>query len=428
MVLWTEDIPMQDTIVKSLDVCWNGRRVGSYDKFASGSEQFCYDPVYLSDPHAGPISQSLPLKAEPYSGPELRPFFAGLLPEESQRSRIASYLGIAETDDFAFLEALGGECAGALTILPHGVDPRPVDRGFTPLSDSELVSILETLPLRPLLVGEGEMRLSLAGAQSKLPVVVKDGRIGLPVGHAPSTHILKPELSEWFRGIAANEHCCMTLARHIGLSVPETELLRIGRHPCLLIRRYDREVDPQTGTVTRVHQEDFCQALGYAPERKYQMDGGPLIRDVVKLLRSGWSTSPARDILSFVDLLIYNAIIGNADAHGKNYSMLYRGASRRLAPGYDLVSTVFWPALSKCPAMKIGGTDSVDSICHGHWKKLASELNLGFAQLLLRIRNLCDQVMAATAETLSLPDECLAVLDLVQSRARKLVASLAVSA
>ena len=145
-------------------------------------------------------------------------------------------------------------------------------------------------------------------------------------------------------------------------------------------------------------------------------------------LRSGWSTSPARDILSFVDLLIYNAIIGNADAHGKNYSMLYRGASRRLAPGYDLVSTVFWPALSKCPAMKIGGTDSVDSICHGHWKKLASELNLGFAQLLLRIRNLCDQVMAATAESLSLPDECLAVLDLVQSRARKLVASLAVSA
>ena len=112
---------MQDTIVKSLDVCWNGRRVGSYDKFASGSEQFCYDPVYLSDSHAGAISQSLPLKAEPYSGPELRPFFAGLLPEESQRSRIASYLGIAETDDFAFLEALGGECAGALTILPHGV-------------------------------------------------------------------------------------------------------------------------------------------------------------------------------------------------------------------------------------------------------------------------------------------------------------------
>lgn len=98
---------MQDTIVKSLDVCWNGRRVGSYDKFASGSEQFCYDSAYLSDSHAGPISQSLPLKAEPYSGPELRPFFAGLLPEESQRSRIASYLGIAETDDFAFLEALG---------------------------------------------------------------------------------------------------------------------------------------------------------------------------------------------------------------------------------------------------------------------------------------------------------------------------------
>ena len=415
---------MLDTIVKSLDVRWNGKLVGSYDKFASGSEQFTYDSAYLSDSLSGPISQSLPLKTEPYSGPKLRPFFAGLLPEESQRSRIATYLGIAETDDFAFLEALGGECAGALTILPHGAEPCPAANDFTPLSDSELVSILETLPLRPLLAGDRELRLSLAGAQSKLPVIVRDGRIGLPVGHAPSTHILKPELSEWFRGIAANEHCCMTLARHLGLSVPETELLQVGRHPCVLVRRYDREVDLETGQVTRIHQEDFCQALGYAPERKYQAEGGPLIRDVVKLLRSGWSTTPARDILSFVDLLIYNAIIGNADAHGKNYSMLYRGASRQLAPGYDLVSTVFWPALSRCPAMKIGGTDSVDTICYGHWKKLASELNLGFAQLLRRIGGLCDQTASTSLESLSLPGECREILDLIQCRARKLKESL----
>ncbi|MDY5596576.1 MAG: type II toxin-antitoxin system HipA family toxin [Kiritimatiellia bacterium] len=415
---------MSDTIVKSLDVRWNGKLVGSYDKFSSGSEQFTYDPTYLADSQSGPISLSLPLKAEPYSGPKLRPFFAGLLPEESQRSRIATYLGIAETDDFAFLETLGGECAGALTILPHGTEPCPTENGFTPLSDSDLLSIIETLPLRPLLAGDRELRLSLAGAQSKIPMIVRDGRIGLPVGNAPSTHILKPELSEWVRGIAANEHCCMTLARHLGLSVPETQLLQIGRHPCVLISRYDRDVDPVTGLVTRIHQEDFCQALGYVPERKYQTDGGPLIRDVVKLLRSGWSTAPARDVLSFVDLLIYNAIIGNADAHGKNYSMLYRGASRQLAPGYDLVSTVFWPALSRCPAMKIGGTDSVDSICHGHWKKLALELNLGFAQLLRRIRELCDQTVSTTLESLSLPGECRAVLDLVHSRARKLKASL----
>lgn len=415
---------MQDEIVKSLDVYWNGRKVGSYDKFQSGSEQFVYDAVYLAQTACQPISHSLPLRVEPYSAPQLRPFFSGLLPEEAQRTRIASYLGIAETNDFAFLEAIGGECAGALTILPKGTRPSESETTFKPMSESELASVIETLPLRPMLVGEKGVRLSLAGAQSKIPVVVRKGNIGLPVDNAPSTHILKPELSEWFKGIAANEHCCMTLARHLGLSVPETELQMVGRHPCVLVRRYDRDVDEKTGVVTRIHQEDFCQALGRLPEQKYQMDGGPIVREVVRLLRSGWSTSPARDVMDFVDLLMFNAIIGNADAHGKNYSMLYRGAERRLAPGYDLVSTVFWPALAKAPAMKIGGSDSVDSLCLGHWKKLSQELNLGFAQLLRRLKGLCDSIRKVSPEDMPLPAECVPVLELVKMRADKIADSL----
>lgn len=415
---------MQDEIVKSLDVFWGQAKVGSYEKFQSGSEQFVYDAAYLAQTGNQPISHSLPLRAEPYSAPQLRPFFSGLLPEESQRTRIASYLGIAETNDFAFLEALGGECAGALTILPQGSRPASPVSAFKPMSDGDLAKVIETLPLRPMLVGEEGVRLSLAGAQSKLPVVVREGRIGLPVDNAPSTHILKPELSEWFKGIAANEHCCMTLARHLGLSVPETELRTIGRHPCVLVRRYDRDIDEKTGKVTRVHQEDFCQALGRLPEQKYQMEGGPVVREVVRLLRSGWSTSPARDVMDFVDLLMFNAIIGNADAHGKNYSMLYRGAERRLAPGYDLVSTVFWPALAKTPAMKIGGCDSVDSLCFGHWKKLALELNLGFAQLMHRLRGLCGEIQKVSGDDLALPDDCQPVLELVKIRAGKIASSL----
>lgn len=416
---------MQDAIIKTLGVFWGGLKVGSYDKFQSGSEQFVYDADYLRQEQSQPISHSLPLRAEPYSARQLRPFFSGLLPEEAQRTRIAAYLGIAETNDFAFLEAMGGECAGALTILPQGQRPAEALDEFRPMTEDALAQVIETLPLRPMLVGEEGVRLSLAGAQSKLPVIIREGRIGLPVGDAPSTHILKPELSEWFKGIAANEHCCMTLARHLGLSVPETELRKIGRHPCVIVRRYDRDVDEKTGAVTRVHQEDFCQALGRLPEQKYQMEGGPIVRDVVRLLRSGWSTSPARDVMDFVDLLMYNAIIGNADAHGKNYSMLYRGAERRLAPGYDLVSTVYWPALAKTPAMKIGGSDSVDSLCLGHWKKLSQELNLGFAQLMRRLKNLCGAIQNTAPEALPLPGECVPVLELVQSRAAKIAASLA---
>lgn len=409
---------MADSIIKTLDVFWGETLVGSYDKFASGSEQFSYSKDYLSSQSARQISNSLKLRDKPFSGPELRPFFAGLLPEEAQRRRIASYLGISETDDFAFLEAMGGECAGALSIIPHGVKPVVPPDDFDALPKERIEAILESLPQRPMLVGEKGLRLSLAGAQSKLPVVIRDGKIGLPVGNAPSTHILKPELSEWFRGIAANEHCCMSLARRVEISVPKTELLEIGKYKCLLVERYDR--DFVSGRVVRIHQEDFCQALGRPPERKYQIDGGPLTREVVRLLRSGWSTAPALDVIAFVDLLMFNAIIGNADAHGKNYSMLYRGGSRRLAPGYDLVSTVCWPALSKSPAMKIGGCDSIDSICEGHWRKLALELNLGYAQLSRRLATLCDRILSTDIGKLGLPDECAPVLKMVHSRAKKI--------
>lgn len=411
---------MTDSISKTLDVYWDTSLVGSYDKFVSGSERFTYNRKYLSLPTAQPISYSLPLRERPFSGLELRPFFAGLLPEESQRRRIASYLGIAETNDFAFLEALGGECAGALTILPQSERPSLRTSGFVSKTEAEFAEILATLPLRPLLVGERGLRLSLAGAQSKLPVIVRDGKIGLPIGNEPSTHILKPELSEWFKGSALNEHCCMTLARHLGLAVPKTQFLEIGHFPCLLVERYDRQTDSKTGQIHRIHQEDFCQALGRTPEQKYQVEGGPLVRDVARLIRSGWSTAPALDVLAFVDLLIFNAIIGNADAHGKNYSMLYRSGARRLAPGYDLVSTVFWPSLAKSPAMKIGGNDSIDSICYGHWKKMSAELNLGFPLLLKRLQALCKGTLNATMQALALPQGCAAVLRLIQKRAVKI--------
>lgn len=411
---------MNDAVERTLDVFWDDVLVGRYERFSSGSEQFVYDEEYRFRSSAQAISKSLPVREGAYSGPQLRPFFAGLLPEESQRKRIASFLGIPETNDFAFLEALGGECAGALSILPHGRRPTAVSPAMTPLDDAQLEEVIAALPLRPMLVGEEGLRLSLAGAQSKLPVVCRGGSIGLPLGNAPSTHILKPELIDWFRGIAANEHCCMTLARHLGLSVPKTELRRIGRYDCLLVERYDRAVDPETGRVRRIHQEDLCQAMGRPPGQKYQIDGGPLVREVVRLLRSGWSTSPARDVLSFVDLLMFNAIIGNADAHGKNYSMLYDGVTRRLAPGYDLVSTVWWPQLAKSPAMKIGGSDSMDSICIGHWRKMSEELNLGFAQLIRRLRTMCTEIARSSVDTLGLSEACAPVLELVRTRAAKI--------
>ena len=411
---------MELRVKRGLDVFWDDRIVGRYDLLEDDSELFTYDSEYLKSFDAAPISHSLPLRADPYGKRQLRPFFAGLLPEETQRQRIASFLGISERDDFSMLEAIGGECAGALEILPHGKTPYRARATAHQCSDAQIYEIVKTLPYRPMMAGVTGLRLSLAGAQSKLPIVFRDGLFYLPENGSPSTHILKPELSEWFKGIVFNEHCCMRLAGALGVPAAKTQIVNVGDVPCLLVTRYDRALDGETGATRRIHQEDFCQALGRAPEQKYQSDGGPLAREIVRLIREGWSTMPAKDVLAFVDLVVFNAIIGNADAHGKNYSMLYDGRNRRLAPGYDLVSTVYWPALASAPAMKIGGSDSVNSILSGHWRKFAEETGVSVAALRTRITHLCTAAMTQTCESLAVPHECEPVLNIVKTRAQKI--------
>ena len=413
---------MEETRVKrSLDILWNGRIIGRYELLEDGAELFSYDEIYLASVDAAPISHSLPLRAEAYGKRQLRPFFAGLLPEELQRQRIAAYLGLSESDDFSMLEAIGGECAGALEIIPHGKSSQGGEISLSPCDGERLSEVVKSLPYRPMMAGESGLRLSLAGAQSKLPVVFRDGQFYLPENGTPSTHILKPELSEWFKGIVANEHCCMTLARAVGIPAAETRIIDVGGIACLLVTRYDRAVDSSSGEVRRIHQEDFCQALGRPPEQKYQSDGGPLAREIVRLIRGGWSSAPAKDLLAFIDLVVFNAIIGNADAHGKNYSMLYDGTTRRLAPGYDLVSTVFWPALATAPAMKIGGSDSINSILSGHWRKFAEEIGIGATPLRSRIKTLCNMTISQTCESMSLPMECADILSIVHERANRLL-------
>lgn len=409
------------TYNQRLIVYWDSQIVGFYDKDNNNHEVFTYAPEYLASKESRPISHSLPLSNKSYTRKQLRPFFAGLLPEESQRQRIASYLGLAESDDYSMLAAIGGECAGALTILPNGIKPEQYKDSITYCDEDHLYEILKSLPYRPMLVGESGLRLSLAGAQSKLPIIYREGKFYLPENGTPSTHIIKPELTQWFQGIVYNEHCCMTLARSLKLNVAETKILKIKDIPCLVVSRYDRQIDKKTGVICRIHQEDFCQALGRQPEQKYQSEGGPIIREVVHLIRDGWSTTPAKDILSFVDLIIYNAIIGNADAHAKNYSMLYKGMTRQLAPGYDLVSTVCWPALESTPAMKIGGSESINSILSGHWKKFANEINLNATALSSRVKTLCEAIINAKADEISLPPECDKVLTIIKARANNLV-------
>jgi serine/threonine-protein kinase HipA len=377
--------------VRRLVVYLAGEAVGDLEQDDSGLFEFRYRQGWLERDGASALSRSLPLQSASFRGKHARAFFAGILPEEEPRRRIASILGVSERNDFALLERIGGECAGAVSLLPEGVKPPATgETRVRELGDGELLKIVTELPDRPLLAGEDGLRLSLAGVQDKLPVVVHGGRVALPLGDTPSTHIIKPEPLR-FPGLAANEFFCMTLAQAVGLKVAAVERLAVGGKPCLLVQRYDRTVAVD-GAVTRIHQEDFCQALGFPPEHKYQQEGGPLLRDCVGLLRE-WSTAPVLDIRDFIDGQIFNVLIGNADAHGKNYSMLYPSGQRRLAPLYDLVCTLAWPELSKTPAMKIGGGANLDVFTAAPWQKMAQEARLGWPMIRERILALSRQIL-----------------------------------
>lgn len=382
--------------MKRLIVYLNAEFVGILNQDDSGLLGFCYGPEWLNRPDAAPLSWSLPLQSEPFQGKHARPFFAGLLPEEGPRRQIASVLGISERNDFAMLERIGGECAGAVSLLPEGAPPPAAgELRMRELDEKELQDILDELPRRPLMAGREGVRLSLAGSQDKLPVVMHGSGIALPLGNTPSTHIIKPE-PERFPGLVVNEILCMTLAKAAGLNVPLAAMRSVGDKPCIVIQRYDRTISPQSA-VTRIHQEDFCQALGLPPERKYQQEGGPRLRDCIAMFRE-WSTAPVLDIRDFLDGLIFNVLIGNADAHGKNYSLLYSGNERRLAPFYDLVCTLAWPELSKTPAMKIGQGDSIDAITPAHWKRMTEETRLGWPMVRERMVHLCQRTVNALRE------------------------------
>ena len=377
-------------MTRALSVWWDGNIVGSFQLNRHGEAVFAYARDWLESREPRPVSVSLPLRSKPFSRRASRPFFEGLLPEEGQRIAIAKALGISEHNDFRLLEALGGEVAGALALWPEGEappDPTELDSPPKLIADGDLIEILDTLPRRPLLVGDA-LRLSLAGAQSKLPVVATDQGIALPEAGAPTTHILKPPI-ERFPGTTENEAFCMRLALEIGLDVAPVEIRTIGNRQVLLIERYDRAV--VEGRIRRLHQEDFCQALGLTSANKYAADGGPLFRDCFALLRRT-AARPAREVLKLFDAATFNLIIGNADAHGKNFSLLHRRTGIEFAPLYDLLCTVVYPQISPKMAMKMAKRASLEAIKASDWKVFAMETGLNEPYIRRRIGELTDAV------------------------------------
>lgn len=384
-------------MARTLDVYLEEQLIGHLLQDDGGQMLFRYAPVWLESSECFPISRSLPLREEEFKQKECRGFFGGILPEQSNRKTIATILQISDKNDFAMLERIGGECAGALTFVPEGGPPPRTDSDYRQLSDAELTEILETLPKRPLLAGEKGVRLSLAGAQDKIAVRLDaDGKLSLPLNYAPSTHILKPAIATW-EGLVSNETYCMALAQAVGLQSAPTSAHKIGEIEYLLSERYDRAIDGD-GTIHRLHQEDFCQALGIPSEIKYQAEGGPGLRDCFALLRLA-SGNAVVDLRELLNAIIFNLLIGNNDAHAKNYSILYgRDGKARLAPLYDLVCTVYYPEIENKLAMKIGGETNPDLIYPNEIEVFAKDAGLAVAATKRSVLDLAELVREKTAE------------------------------
>ncbi|MCY4347988.1 MAG: type II toxin-antitoxin system HipA family toxin [Aestuariivita sp.] len=387
-------------MTQRLIVWWNGASVGQLALNAHGQLEFTYFASWIDKPDATPVSASLPLRLEPFDFRATLPFFEGLLPEASQRTAIAQVLGVSESNEFRLLERIGGEVAGAIEIWPEGIK-RAYRKESIPsdfMSDAALVALIDRLPMRPMLAGENGLRLSLAGAQSKLPVVYRNDQIALPVPGQPTTHILKPEIVG-LEGTAENEVFCLRLARAVGLNVATVAYRSLGKKHFLLIERYDR----QQGTneeYLRLHQEDFCQALGFTSSRKYASDGGPVFRDCFSLIRRV-TTRPAVEVIKFLDAALFNALIGNADAHAKNFSLLYTHERTDLAPLYDLISTVAYPDLSQRLAMKIGKARTLEDLHSGDLEKFAKDIEIRAPFVRRRMTELANGIVEKSEEVIS---------------------------
>ncbi len=414
-----------------LDVYWNADLTGKLVQDASGVLSFTYDNDFLQHAAMG-ISISLPLREAPHEGDEVRAFFSGLLPEETVRTRLAAVLGVSEKNTFSLLREVGGECAGALALYPEGEQSTAVHTDDAEaLDDARLSEILALIKRRPMLAGDDGYRLSLAGAQDKLAVGFMNGKVMLLKGGQPTTHILKPVIDRIADSVH-NELFCMRLAARVGIDVPFADIHFVNGTPYYLVARYDRTVQSD-GSVVRFHQEDFCQALGVPPELKYEREGGPSIARCQSVITQHVA-QPAADQIKLLEMVIFNYLIGNADAHGKNFSLLYRGTKPELAPAYDLLSTAVYSELSEKMAMKIGSKYKPNEVMLRHWHSLVPDTKASKVALNRQLKTLAGKAIEeALALKKVLHDQGItspifdSISKIVEMRAGRILAQLAES-
>ena len=373
---------------KMLDVWITDKKAGVLTEMPSGKYRFEYDDAWQNAKGALPLSFSMPLQQKRHGARPVSNFLWGLLPDNATTlDEWARRYKVSPSNPFALLANIGEDCPGAVQLAPPGAEllKRANVKWLKPAEMAQRIVALKSDPGAGRLEGDTG-QFSLAGAQAKTALYRTATRWGIPQGRTPTTHILKPETGR-VRGIAANEHFCLLLAREVGLPAAVSEVLDIGGVPVIVVTRFDRK---RSGNiVVRRHQEDMCQALGVNPRQKYQYQGGPGVIEIMDLLQN--SANPAIDRDRFMRAQALNYVIEGTDAHARNYSIIYApGGAFRLAPLYDVISDLPY-ALDRRDselAMTIGGEKMLRQILPKHWEVMASNSRFQKERPIAHVRDL----------------------------------------
>jgi len=346
--------------------------------------------------HGYEISPHLPFNTLISSG-SIKRFLDNLLPEGKGLDDLTSFAHISKNNIFGLIQAIGFETSGALHFGHHQNDGT---NDFRPITKEELTKRIDEIESRSIIIWDKKPRLSLAGVQEKLPILLKDGVLGLANGSLSSTHILKFQTKKNAH-IVINEYFCMSLARKAGLNVASVSLRKYGNHPVLMIERFDRIVY-EDNTIERLHIIDGCQMLDLPSSYKYERNFGSG-RDVSEV-REGASFAklfaitnhcevPATAKLQLLDWAIYTLIIGNADAHGKNISFYIRSSGISVAPYYDMLSILMHDGVDHELAMAYGDEFDANKILGYPLRAFAEQTGLNPKLVSSRIKMLCNQVL-----------------------------------
>jgi serine/threonine-protein kinase HipA len=334
-----------------LMVSLNGVKVGTLSKDKNGGLHFSYTEQWMNRLGTRPISLSLPITKQKYSGDLVYNFFDNLLPDNPNiRNKIQARFNIGSGHAFDLLAAIGKDCVGAIQLSSK--QPESINQlNYKILSDQDVEKLLQGYEHTALGMesDDDDFRISVAGAQEKTPLLKIGQQWTKPIGSTPTSHIMKlpmgelPQVGIDLTDSCENEFICLELARAFGFNVANSEVLYFGEQKVLSVERFDRRYASDGSWLMRLPQEDFCQAMGISSAQKYQSDGGPGIIDCLNLLTA---SSNGKDRATFFKTQIFFWLIAAIDGHGKNFSVFLEPEnSYRMTPVYDVLSA--YPVISK---------------------------------------------------------------------------------